>query len=59
MALDLSKNYFEELQIANISKEYLRDFSDWFWLCRKCHAKYDDYVNKSWITRKAVVSYGA
>lgn len=40
------------LDLANKSGEYKRDLTDWLWLCRPCHAEYDDYVNKSWITRK-------
>lgn len=40
------------LDLANKSRKYKRDLNDWLWLCKKCHAKYDDYVNKSWITRK-------
>lgn len=31
----------KNLDLANISGEYKRDFSDWFWLCRSCHKKYD------------------
>ncbi len=37
---------------ANKSGEYKRDLTDWIRLCTPCHAKYDDYVNKAWITRK-------
>lgn len=25
------------VDLANISQEYKRDFSDWEWLCRSCH----------------------
>ena len=25
------------LDVANISGKYLRDLTDWEWLCRKCH----------------------
>lgn len=39
---------------ANISGEYKRNISDYRELCRKCHAKFDDYINKGWITRKGV-----
>ena len=27
----------KRLDLANISGEYKRDFSDWEWICRKCH----------------------
>ena len=27
--------------LANISQKYLRDLSDWEWLCRRCHMKKD------------------
>ena len=27
----------KRLDLANISKEYKRDISDWIWLCRRCH----------------------
>lgn len=40
---------------ANISGKYKRDIKDYKQLCRKCHAKFDDYVNKSWKTRRAIV----
>lgn len=29
------------LDVANISQKYLRDLSDYEWLCRKCHMKKD------------------
>lgn len=38
---------------ANLSGDYKRDVSDWARLCRMCHSAIDDYVNKSWATRKA------
>lgn len=38
---------------ANKSHEYKRDLTDWLRLCRSCHNKYDDIVNKGWITRRA------
>ena len=31
----------KKLDLANISRKYLRDLTDWKWLCRKCHIKYD------------------
>ena len=27
---------------ANKSHQYLRDLTDWWWLCRKCHMIYDE-----------------
>lgn len=30
------------LDLANKSGKYLRDLTDWLWLCRKCHLVYDD-----------------
>lgn len=36
---------------ANISGKYKRDVTDWIRLCKKCHTKLDDSVNKSWKTR--------
>lgn len=30
-----------KLDLTNISQQYLRKFSDWEWLCRKCHMKKD------------------
>lgn len=44
------------LDLANKSREYKRDLNDWLWLCRKCHAKYDDYVNKSWATKRRIAA---
>lgn len=43
------KRWFEW---ANISGKYKRDRSDWRRLCKKCHAKVDDIINKSWRTRR-------
>lgn len=31
----------KRLEAANISQDYLRDLSDWKWLCRQCHMKED------------------
>lgn len=36
---------------ANISGKYKRDIKDYIRLCDKCHKKYDDVLNRSWITR--------
>lgn len=30
--------------LANISNEYKRDLSDWWWLCRRCHMKIDGRI---------------
>lgn len=37
---------------ANKSGEYKRELSDWIRLCKKCHIKYDDIINRGWVTRK-------
>lgn len=34
------------LDVANISQKYLRDFSDWEWLCRKCHLTKDGRLER-------------
>lgn len=31
----------KKLELANKSHEYKRDITDWLWLCKKCHHKYD------------------
>lgn len=31
----------KRLDAANVSKEYKRDLSDWIFLCKSCHAKFD------------------
>lgn len=38
---------------ANKSREYKRDVKDWIRLCKSCHCKFDNTLEKSWITRKA------
>lgn len=35
-----------QLDLANKSDKYLRDLSDWGWLCRRCHMKSDGRLNK-------------
>ena len=40
------------LDLANISGEYKRDFSDWTWLCRRCHIKGDGRFSKLQILHK-------
>lgn len=40
------------IQWASVSHKAKRDLNDYIPLCMKCHAAYDDYVNKSWQTRK-------
>lgn len=32
--------------LANISQRYLRDLSDWEWLCRRCHMKKDGRMSR-------------
>lgn len=44
------------LNWANKSGKYKRELSDWLRLCRKCHHKYDNISQKSWITRRAKIS---
>ena len=29
-------------EVSNKSGKYLRDLSDWWWLCRRCHKNYDN-----------------
>ncbi len=31
----------DKLDCSNISGKYLKDISDWRWLCRSCHKSYD------------------
>ena len=40
------------IQWASVSHGAKRDLEDYISLCISCHANYDDYVNKSWITRR-------
>jgi len=37
------------LDCANISGDYLRDISDFRWLCRKCHMEEDGRLKKLWV----------
>jgi hypothetical protein len=39
-------NKSKRLDLANISGNYLRDLSDWEWLCRSCHMIKDERLNK-------------
>lgn len=36
---------------ANISGKYSRDLSDWKRLCKSCHIKFDNSINKGWKTK--------
>jgi hypothetical protein len=36
-----NKKKFEDLEIANITRIYNRDFSNYKWACNKCHKKLD------------------
>lgn len=38
---------------ANVSGDYKRDREDWKRLCKKCHVKFDDTINRGWATRRA------
>lgn len=35
-----------KVDTANISGKYLRDLSDWEWLCRRCHMSKDGRLQK-------------
>jgi hypothetical protein len=37
-------NKRKRLEIANISGKYKKEFSDWVWLCKKCHMIYDGLI---------------
>ena len=37
----MCKRESERLDLANKSGQYKRDLTDWLWLCRKCHKRYD------------------
>lgn len=39
------------VHIANKSGKYLRDISDYSWLCIKCHRKHDGWYEKMYKTR--------
>lgn len=45
----------ENLNWANISKEYKRDLLDWLRLCRKCHHAFDGISSKIWSARRSYV----
>ena len=34
----------KKLDAANISGKYLRDFTDWKYICRSCHTKSDNRI---------------
>jgi hypothetical protein len=36
----------KKLDLANISQKYKRDFTDWEWLCRKCHMTKDGRLTR-------------
>jgi len=36
----------KKLEAANKSGKYLRDVSDWEWVCRRCHMKKDGRLSK-------------
>lgn len=40
------------VQWSNVSREYKRDLTDWVALCKKCHIKYDNVIEKSLITKR-------
>lgn len=39
-------NAVGNVDLANISQEYKRDFTDWEWLCRRCHMESDGRLSK-------------
>lgn len=39
---------------ANVSGKYLRNFSDWFYLCKSCHTKYDRFLSTSGLGARKV-----
>lgn len=44
----------KRLEMANISQKYKHDVSDWMWLCRKCHNRYDHewrWKNNRWFKK--------
>lgn len=44
------------LDLANKSHKYKRQLSDWLWLCRKCHGKYDSGKNRKTIRQHFIIS---
>lgn len=40
-------NEEKKLDLANKSQKYLRDLSDWLWLCRRCHFYQDKRDQKT------------
>ena len=46
----------DNLDLANITGIYDRDFNNYTYLCRKCHMIYDDQKTKHWVTRKKNVT---
>lgn len=42
---------------ANISGEYKRKRNDWLRLCKPCHVKFDDSINKGWKTRRRKLQF--
>ena len=39
---------------ANKSGKYLRNLDDWIRLCKPCHVKFDDTINRGWVTRRQI-----
>lgn len=55
LAKPFSCNHCEEikpLDLANKSGLYTRDLTDWFWLCRGCHIRYDRKYSRGVIERR-------
>lgn len=51
----------KKLDLANISQNYIRDISDWEWLCRSCHMHKDGRINNlnKGVTEKTYCSCGS
>jgi len=45
-------NKKKSYDLSNISGKYLRDLSDWKWVCRTCHMEGDGRLEKMWKGRR-------
>ena len=39
-------NIVPSKEVSNLSGKYLRDFTDWQWLCHRCHMRSDGRIEK-------------
>jgi len=53
-ACELCGDTKKVLDLANVSQKYLRDLSDWEWLCRKCHMTKDGRIDRMIKHRKTL-----